>query len=195
MRRLFVAGAQLARARVEGETDTVPVGPASLEFSFDEGFRQKLAALGIAVTGTGAAAQVAATPLAFSFPDTGGSGNRALSLGGVASPSALQLSRGTFPDQHEATIGISMSFESQLVGTVRSRWPSARSGAPFGEADFSQAKTIDSATGLFGAPPTLVRLSSYGVAELNEAFGTGTSQPFSAGEPLGTLAVSGRLGR
>ena len=43
LRRVFAAGAALARARVSGETVTVPIKAASLEFSFDEGFCEKLA--------------------------------------------------------------------------------------------------------------------------------------------------------
>lgn len=194
LRRVFAAGAPLARARVSGETVTVPIAPASLEFSFDEGFRRKLAALAVAVAGSGSAAQVGTVPLAFSFADAAGDGNLGLTQGVVGSRSTLHLTQGTVPNQHEATIAFSMSFESELVGTVRETWPSSRSGAPFGETDISPP-TIDLATGTIGEPPTPVRLSQYGVGELNEAFGAGVPQQFFAGEPLGTLALSGRLGR
>lgn len=192
--RVFAAGKPLAKARVEGETFIIPVSHTNLEFSFDEGFRQKLADLGVTVAPTGSALQLLTAPLAFSFPDATGNGNNRLSNGGISSRSTLHLTQGVFPDQHEATIAVSVSFESTLIGTVRETWPSSHSGAPFGETSAVSIALIDADAGRFEVPTTTVRLSSYGTPELNSAFGTPAIQ-FAPGEVLGTLTVSGRLGR
>jgi len=133
-------------------------------------------------------------PLAFSFPDATGSGNNRLSEGMISSPSTLHLTQGVIPSQHEATIGISISFESPLVGSARETWPSSHSGAPFGETGAVSVALIDADAGSFEVPPATVRLSSYGTPELNSAFAT-PSRQFAVGELLGTLSVSGRLGR
>jgi len=194
LKRVFVAGSTLATARVEGETFIIPVSRTNLEFTFDEGFRQKLADLGVTVAPTGSAQQLGSAPLVFSFPDATGSGNNRLSHGSISSRSTLHLTQGVFPDQHEATIAISISFESTLVGSARETWPSSRSGAPFGETGAVSVALIDAGAGSFEVPPATVRLSSYGTPELNSAFAT-PSRQFAVGEPLGTLSVSGRLGR
>ena len=86
LKRVFVAGSALATARVEGETYIIPVSRTSLEFSFDEGFRQKLADLGVIVAPTGSAQQLGSVPLAFSFPDAAGSGNQRLSISTISRP-------------------------------------------------------------------------------------------------------------
>lgn len=192
--RVFVPGATLARARIEGQTYVVPVKSINLEFSFDEAFRQKLVDLGVSVAPTGSATQLGAAPLAFSFPDAKGSGNEMLSHGTISSRSALHLVQGAVPDQHEGTIAISVSFESTLVGTARETWPSSHSGAPFGETSAVGVAIIDGDAGTFEVPPATVRLSQYGVPELNSAFGTPASQ-FAVGELVGTVSASGRLGR
>ena len=192
--RVFVAGKPLAKARIEGETYVIPVNQANLEFNFDEAFRQKLADIGVTVAPTGSAIQLLTAPLAFSFPDATGTGNKRLSYGMISSRSTLHLTRGSFPDQHEATIGISVSFESALVGTVRETWPSSYSGTPLGETSAVSAALIDADSGHFEVRTTTVRLSAYGAPVLNGAFGTTTTQ-FTPGEVLGTLIVSGRLGR
>jgi hypothetical protein len=192
--RVFVAGKPLARARIEGETFTVPVNRANLEFSFDEGFRRKLADLGVAIAPTGSAIQLLTAPLAFSFPDATGSGNNRLSYGTVSSPSALHLIQGSFPDQHEASIGMSVSFESALVGSARETWPASHSGAPLGETSTVSVALVDADDGSFEVPTRTVKLSAYGAPELNGAFGTDAIQ-FSPGEVLGTVTVAGRLGR
>lgn len=193
LHRVFAAGASLARVRVSGESPTVPLDLSRFEFSFDEGFRQKLAGLGISISPVGAATQLGTAPLGFSFPDAGGDTNRGLGRGGIASPSYLHLSEGAFPNQHEANLGISISFESTLAGHVSAGGSPAFGGSPLGEANFAGIAKLDSA-GMAEAPPTLLTLSSYGAPVLNGALGGGAA-PFSVGEPLGTIAFAGRLGR
>lgn len=192
--RVFATGGALASARIEGETYVIPVSSINLEFSFDEAFRQKLADLGVTVSPTGAAQQLGSAPLAFSFPDATGSGNGTLSNGTISSRSTLHLTQGVAPDQHEGTIGVSVSFESTLDGTVRETWPSSHSGAPFGETSAVSVAIVDKDAGRFEVPPATVRLSQYGVPELNTAFGTPASQ-FAVGQVVGAVSVSGRLGR
>lgn len=194
LKGVFVTGSTLATARVEGETYIVPVSRTNLQFTFDEGFHQKLADLGVSVAPIGAAQQLGLAPLAFSFPDATGYGNKRLSNGTISSRNALRLTQGTFPDQHEVTIGISVSFESTLVGIARETWPASRGGAPFGETGAVGVALIDAKAGRFEVPPAAVRLSSYGAPELNSAFAI-LSRQFAVGEPVGTVSASGRLGR
>lgn len=194
LRRVFLTGAPLARVRVAGQTETVPITGAALDLTLDEGFAAKLAALGVAVSADSPAAQTGSAPLAFAFPEARGEANRDLDTGRLFTRTALRLSRGAFPDLHEATVELSLSFESALVGTVRERAPAAAGGAPFGEADFAATTALDPATGLLAAAPTPVTLAAYGVSQLNEAFAAGYPQQFIAGEPVGTLSFSGRLG-
>lgn len=194
LRRVFVAGATFARARMGGETLTVPIAVTGFQLSFDEGFRQKLETLGVSVAPGGSAAQLSAVPLIFSFPDARGDGNRSLTHGGIRSRSYLRLSEGAFPDLREARVEVGMSFESALAGRVWETSPSAHGGTSL-EADFSSTTTLDPVTAVLEASPTSIVLSPYAAAELNEALGGGSSQQFLAGEPLGTLTVSGKLGR
>lgn len=193
-RNLFAPGATFARARVSGETYVVPLEPAEIAFSFDEAFRAKLAALGIAVSASGAATETATAPLSFAFPDATGQGNRGVTQGVVGSRSFLHLTRGSFPDAQEATVAVSASLEALYAGTV-SKGGSAFSGAPLGEGDLAAATVFDPAPGTLSAPPTPVSLAPYGAQVLNEAFAPGMPAQFSAGEALGLLSFSGRLGR
>jgi hypothetical protein len=194
LRRVFVAGATFARARVGGETVTSPVALTSFLLSFDEGFRQKLEALGVSVASGGSAAQLSATPLAFSFPDARGDANRALTHGGIHSRSYVRLSEGSaFPDLREARIEVGASFESTLAGSVRETSPSAQGGANL-EADFSATASLDVASGLLEAVPTAILISSPVATTLNDALGREGEPRFAAGEPLGTIAFSGTIG-
>ncbi len=193
LRRVFVAGTPLARARVSGETYTSPVKLTSFRLSFDEGFRQKLEALGAGAEPGGSAAQLSTTPLTFSFPDARGEANRALSHGGIHSRSNVRLSEGAFPDLREARIEVGMSFESTLAGRVWETAPSAQGGANL-EADFSVTTTLDPATGLLEAAPTTIAVSASVAATLNEALGRDGAPQFVAGETLGAIAFSGAIG-
>jgi hypothetical protein len=194
LRRVFVAGDTFARVRVSGETPTVPIGLTSFQLGFDEGFRQKLEALGVAVTPGGSAAQLSATPLVFSFPDSRGDANRGLTHGGIRSRSYVRLSEGAFPDLREARIEVGVSFESALAGRVWETSPASHSSGPNLEADFS-GTTLDPATGTLEGPSTPIALSPSAAAELNEALSRDGVPQFQAGDPLGTLVFSGRLGR
>lgn len=195
LRRAFVAGATFARVRVGGETPTVPIALTSFQLSLDEGFRQKLEALGVAVAPGGSAAQLSTMPLAFSFPDARGDGNRSLTHGGIHSRSHVRLSEGAaFPDLREARIEIGVSFESALAGRVWETAPAAHGGANL-EADFLPTTTLDPDTGALVASPTPIPLSPSAATELNEALGRDGAPRFQAGESLGTVVFAGRLGR
>lgn len=194
LRRVFVAGASFARARVSGETPTSPVRLTSFQLSLDEGFRQKLEALGASAAPGGLAVQLSATPLAFSFPDARGDANRGLSHGGIHSRSNVRLSEGTaFPDLREVRIEVGASFESTLAGSVRETSPSAQGGASL-EADFHATTTLDPPSGLLEAAPTAIAISSSVAATLNDVLGKEGQPRFAAGEPLGTVAFSGTVG-
>lgn len=193
--RVFVAGSPLGRALVGGETPTVPIALSKLELGFDESFRQKLAALGVTASASGSATQIGTVPLAFSFPDAKGEANRHRSQGGIVSRTgSVHLVQGTFPVQREATIALSLSFESTVVGSVRETWPTSSSGAPLGDLNFATVTGLDQASGAIEAPPTPVPLSPAGADQLNEAFVPSQPPRFFAGELVGTISFAGRLG-
>src|SRR4029077_18459931 len=65
------------------KSPTAPLPKGTIDFSFDEGFRHKLEALGVSISTTGTVTQLGTAPLAYQFPEVKGEINRALTHGGI----------------------------------------------------------------------------------------------------------------
>jgi len=196
-RGLFRPRAPLGRELVSARLFTVPVTGGTIDFSLDEGFRQKLESLGVAVSPYEAATPLSAVPLAYSFPQVKGEIDRRLAHGRVfTSNDGLRLVQaGATPLPREVLWGgLAIGFENGYGGEG-SDVVSAGAGAgggPIGQIDFGSAPAYDPKAGTLTAAPTAATLSPYVVPFLNDTFAPGRA-PFVAGEPLGTFAFSVRL--
>jgi hypothetical protein len=203
LRGVFVAGRPLGAGAIEAETSTVPLHGGTLALSFDEGFREKLAAAGILVTPEDAAVAVGAIPLAFSFPDLTGDLNRTLTHGGARSRSGIRLTQGVWTPPTETSFDltnppsvfideIGVNFESDFAAAIW-RFPAGNaSEARLGQIDFGSGTGFDPASGAIAGGPVSIALSPDAAGLLNQAF-PGSAQKFSAGEPLGSLAFSASI--
>jgi hypothetical protein len=196
---VFVAGRSLGEALISIETDTVPIAGGSLEFSFDERFREKLQSLGITVSPFESATQVSAVPLAYSFGEVKGDVNRYLSHGGIATTNdGLRLVQAGAPEPREAIwgslgIGFENGFGGEASDVVLARWrvPLGISAVgPIGQIEFG-SPPFDAKNGRILGGPSFATLSPFAVQPLNDTFAAGKSpSPFYTGEPLGTFSFS-----
>lgn len=197
-RDLFRPHKLLGRAVVAGEFLTVPVTNGTIDFSFDEGFRHRLEALGVSISTTGTVTQTGSAPLAYEFPEVKGEINRTLTHGGIGlGNDGLTFVQPAAPQPRIVTwtyigLGFENGFggEGSDVATATWQFPMGQRGsAPIGQIEFGESPLFDSKTGTFSAGPVAATLSPYAVQPLNDAFAEG--KPFfAAGEPLGSFAFS-----
>jgi len=187
-RDLFQPHKLLGRAVLAAEFFTVPVTGGTIDFSFDEGFRQKLQSLEVSVHTTGAAVQTSTMPLAFEFPVKGATINRTLTHGDLyTSGSGMTLEQPATPFPRKVDWGsLRLGFENGYGGEGSDV---VTAGSPIGQIDFGESPAFDPSTGTFSAGPTAATFSPYSVGLLNEAFAEGRPV-FGAGEPLGSFAFS-----
>jgi hypothetical protein len=194
---VFRTGRLLGRAFVSGRWFTVPVTSGAIEFSLDEGFRQKLESLGVAIAPYEAATPLSSAPLAYSFPEVKGEIDRRLAHGGVSTTrDGLRLvqSQGT-PQPREVLWGsLGINFENGYGGEGSDVVLAGSGGGsgPIGQIEFGSASRFDAKKGTIAAGPTAATLSPYVVPALNDAFAHGKGV-FVAGEPLGTFSFSAGL--
>jgi hypothetical protein len=197
-RDLFKPHKLLGRAVLAGEFSTVPVTGGTIDFSFDEGFRHKLEALGVSISTTGTANPLGSAPLAYRFPEVKGEINRTLTHGGIRTGNdGLTFVQPASPQPRivvwtDIGFGFENGFggEGSDVAVASWRLPDGqRNGAPIGQIEFGESPTFNSKTGTFSAGPVSATLSPYAVQPLNDAFAEGKAF-FSAGEPLGSFSFS-----
>ncbi len=195
-RDLFKPHRLLGRAVVAGEFFTVPVSGGTIDFSFDEGFRHKLEALGVSISTTGTVTPLGSAPLAYQFPEVKGEINRTLAHGGIGiGNDGLTFVQPASPQPRIVTwTRIGLNFENGFGGegsdVATASWglpDGQRSGGPIGQIEFGESPAFDSKTGTFSAGPVAATLSPYAVQPLNDAFAEGKSY-FAAGEPLGSFS-------
>lgn len=199
LRRVFTSTDSIGLAKVAADLQSVQLGPGELSFAFDEGFRKKLEALGVAVVPNEVGTKTSDTPLTFTWsPESLGTVSRGFLHGGVsAGVGGLSFIQGEFTTQVRLW-NFGLGFESNsAVANWDLRYPDNQYrpmfAAQFGTIDVRDATQIDTQTGTIGMPPTTATLAPSAAAILNEAFAAGKSTQFSGGEPLGTYAFFGRL--
>jgi hypothetical protein len=195
-RDIFKPHKLLGRAVVAGEFFTVPVTGGTIDFSFDEGFRHALEALGVSISTTGTVTQTGSAPLAYQFAELKGEINRTLTHGGIGiGNDGLTFVQPASPQPRIVTwTRIGLNFENGFGGegsdVATASWglpDGQRSGGPIGQIEFGESPAFDSMTGTFSAGPVAATLSPYAVQPLNDAFAEG--KPFfTAGEPLGSFS-------
>jgi hypothetical protein len=197
-RDIFKPHGLLGRAVLAGEFSTVPVTNGTIDFSFDEGFRHKLEALGVSISTTGTVNQTGLAPLAYQFPEVKGEINRTLTHGGIRTGNdGLTFVQPAAPQPRIVVwTEIGFSFENGFGGegsdAAAASWrlpDGQRSGGPIGQIEFGESPAFDSTTGIFSAGPVAATLSPYAVQPLNDAFAEGKAF-FAAGEPLGSFSFS-----
>ncbi len=195
-RDLFRPHRLLGRATLAGEFFTVPVTNGAIDFSFDEGFRHKLEALGVSISTTGTVTQLGSAPLAYRFPEVKGEINRTLTHGGIGiGNDGLTFVQPASPQPRVVTwTRIGLGFENGFGGegsdVTTASWglpDGQRSGGPIGQIDFGETPAFDPKTGTFSAGPVAATVSPYAVQPLNDAFAEGKPL-FTAGEPLGSFS-------
>jgi hypothetical protein len=201
LRDVFERGHLLGAATIATESFTVPVRGGRMELSLDEGFRQKLESLGVAISPYEAATALSPAPPAYSFPVLKGDIERHLAHGGIGTGrDGIRLVQAGVPESREVIWGpIGINFENGFGGVgsdvVTARWglPLGVSAVgPIGQIEFGTAPGFDPSTSTITGAPTAATLSPYAAAPLNDAFAPGR-QSFVAGEPLGTFSFVARL--
>lgn len=197
-RDLFRSHKPLGRGVVAAEFLTVPVTGGEIDFSFDEGFRHKLEAIGVSISTTGTVNPIGSVPLAYQFPEVKGEINRTLTHGGIGTGNdGLTFVQPASPQPRIVTwTDIGLGFENGFGGegsdVATASWglpDGQRRGAPIGQIEFGESPLFDSRSGTLSAGPVAATLSPYAVQPLNDAFAEGKAF-FAAGEPLGSFAFS-----
>jgi hypothetical protein len=195
-RDLFRPHKPLGRAVVAAEFFTVPVTGGEIDFSFDEGFRHELEALGVSISTTGTVNPIGSVPLAYQFPEVKGEINRTLTHGGIRTGNdGLTFVQPASPQPRIVTwTDIGLGFENGFggegsdVATAAWSFPDGQRGnAPIGQIEFGESPLFNPKTGTFSAGPVAATLSPYAAQPLNDAFAEGKAF-FAAGEPLGSFS-------
>lgn len=198
---VFRAGQSLGSTASVVQPFSVETDGGSFEFALDEGFRQKLASLGVSVVPYEAATPIGTAPLAFRFSAFSGEVDRHLAHGSISSGTHGGLSLvQSGPDARTITWpGFGLNFENGYGGpssdVVTTTWkvPAGFSAfGPIGQLDFGTKPTFDAKKGNVSAGPVPATLSPYAVGPLNEIFAGGKAV-FATDEPLGTFSFSVRL--
>lgn len=199
LHRVFTSTDSIGTANVAADLQSVQLGPGELSFAFNEGFRKKLEALGVAVVPNEVGAKTSDTPLTFTWsPESLGTVSRGFLHGGIsAGVGGLSFIQGEFTTQVRLW-NFGLGFESNsAVADWDLRYPDNRYrpmfAAQFGAIDVRAATQVDTQAGTIGMPPTAATLAPAAAAILNEAFAAGKSTQFSGGEPLGSYTFFGRL--
>ncbi|HEX2265205.1 MAG TPA: hypothetical protein VHH14_02875, partial [Solirubrobacterales bacterium] len=105
----------LGLAHVSGTLFTVPVTEGTIQLVLDQGFQQKLASLGVALSTTGEAAQTGVN--VFQFPAVKGDVNRRLTHGGIGTTDdGLRFAQAGPSPREISWASIGLGFESGFGG-------------------------------------------------------------------------------
>lgn len=194
------AGRSLGRGTLGAELQAVRTGPGTFEFRFDEGFRQKLVALGIAATNFENGTQASALPLAFSWAMESATINRGLTYGGAgAGEGGVAFVQGEGAGTTTVRLWhLGVDFESNTSAAFwEARGPNGSFlsiyGSAFGQLDARGATRVDEAANTVSMAPTAATLAPGAAMTLNEAFAAGKATQFVAGETLGSFSFSAAL--
>jgi len=198
---VFRRGRSFAEASSSTQPASVPIAGGSAVLVGDEETFAKLKALDVALTPFESARVLGTNPPTFSFPllPSGAAVPLDLSSGGVGSETGLRLiQQGGPPPAELSVVGLSASLEAKIISADTSvqspsAGPSRFGVTPIATLDTGSAsRSIDPSTRTITLANAAAKINQFLAERLNDAFAKppGKGPTFTAGEPLGTVAIT-----